>query len=505
MKYLSADILFKEEAVASHFFTTIEPHLEADAWTLNKSLARLQLSPAIPADYFEFSIEAFKQFRNVINIEFYSGTRDEYEEIIRVIFAAGAHLLKLRVRADEYNETERYAAGKRIKKIKECDKEFEGLVIPDVNLEFTRSIGKYNFKKALSMLDQIDLSRIVFEEEHLLALIDDVPSTELTLALIARGALPKNRLIHEDTPLLTSVATMGSTAVLQAFFEAGFDPYQADSSGHTVLHAVLCSNKPGSIDAARYVAEQCAAKLNPVGEDGSPLWEAYYQQSNMAGAKYFRQLGAQSIAPAGFYDELSHEEIIIEAASHGDMDTLKAHFTEADYDIAVRKAIYSQALEMLQWLDSIKKIDWLGVVMTDQFDEAFLREVLLFETPFIFNSGDNADLDFYEMIIDAVAHHPPTLDVIAVYLAGFNGSSRLLRKLGKLGVRFVPALIEHGEQEYPLFKAALGGHLNNITALLEMGAVVPTYEDETFGEFALRSIDKSKAAEAKALFAKYGV
>lgn len=503
MKNFSANILFKEEATANHFFAAIEPHLEADAWTLNKSLARV--SPALPADYSEFSIDLFKQYRNAINIEFYCGTRDEYEEVIKAIFAAGAHMLKLRVSADEYNETERYAAGKRIKKTKEFDKEYESLLIPDVNLEFRRALSRYNFTKAMALLDQVDLANIKFDDEVLVPLIDDVASSELLLILIERGVIPMNHLVWGTTPLFVQAANMGSLDVLKAFFESGLDPYLADDGGCTVLHAVLCCNKPGAIAAARYVAEQCADQLNPMSEDGSPLWEAYYQQSNMAGARYFRQCGALSIAPEGFYDTLSHEEIIAEAAKHGDLPTLKAHFTETDYDIAVRKAIYSQALEVLQWLDSVKKIDWLSVAKTDMFDEAYSREILLFETPFIFTSGDNADFDFVEMIIDAVAHKPTALDVIAVYLAGYNGTSTLLRKLGKLGARFVSALIEHDEQDYPLSIAARRGHLNNIAALLEMGAVVPTYEDETLGEYALRSIDKSKVTEAKALFKKYGV
>ncbi|MFZ6642333.1 hypothetical protein ACO0LL_21600 [Undibacterium sp. TC4M20W] len=503
MKYLSADILFKEESAASQFFAAIHPHLQEDGYLLKQSLARVLAVPPVCA--FEFSIDVCKQYRNVINLEFYGGTRDEYEDIISAFFAAGAYLLKLRVRADEYHETERYAAGKRVKKLKEFDKEYDKLLIADVNLEFTRAISKSAFSKAVALLTQIDKSRVKLDDEHLRTLFIDTESEALVLAMIAQGFFPENLLVAGEVRLFALAANMGSSAVLQAFFELGFNPYLADNDGNDVLHAVLYCQHAGGIAAAEYVATQCAADLDPIGAQGSPLWYAFQEQLNMAGARHFRQHGATSIAPAGFYDELTHEDIIAEAASHADLATLQTHFTPADHAIAVRKAIYSEALEVLQWLDNQQKIDWLAVVETDRFDSFLQREVRLYETPFMFNSGDNADFDFYTMIIDAVAHDKAALDVIAVYLAGYNGSSHLLRKLGSLGARFVPAAIDHGDPEYPLFKAALGGHLNNLATLLEMGAARPEGDGETLGEFALRGMGKHKIAQAKDLFARYGV
>ncbi|MFZ6653897.1 hypothetical protein [Undibacterium sp. TJN19] len=503
MKYLSADILFKDETAASQFFAATQPHLQDDAWTLNKSLTNAGAS--IPSDYSDFSIDAFRQFRNVVHIEFYCGTRDEYEEIIKAFFTTGAHMLKLRVRTDECDETERHVANQRVRNIKQFDQEYDSLVIVDVNLAFSRAIIKSDFVKAINLLEQMDLTSFHFDDEHLLALTNDDTAADLMLALIARGVFTENRLVNEDMRLFSLAAGMGSLAVVKAFFDLGFDPYLADANGSNVLHAVLSCNQAGAIAAAQYVAEQCAANLNPVGEEGSPLWLACYRQANMAGAKYFSQRGAIAIAPDGFYDGLAHADIIAEATSHGDLATLKTHFTVADYDLVLRKAIHGEALDIVLWVDGIQKIDWLRIVETDRFDERFAREVRLFETPFLFASGDNADLDFYDMIIDAVASHPSAIDVMAVYLAGYNGSSRLLRKLGALGAVFGPAPIEHGEAVYPLYKAALGGHLGNIATLLDMGAAVPVMERDSLDKFVLRNIEKNKAEQAKALFVEYGV
>jgi hypothetical protein len=477
-----ADILFKEESAAEAFCAGIEKQLGVSDPDLNKALRNMGAS--IDEDETEFSLDKLRRYRNVANLHFYCG-RGEHDEIIKAFFRLGAHLIRLHVHADEYNELELYAGGKRVKKAKEFNKEYDALAIPDVHLEFARYVTDGNYKKARALLSRINADKVPLDDP-LLTSLTEPGCVDITLHLMEQGVLMENHRVGPDhCPLMVQAAYCANLPLLKAMFERGFNPYDADdgdeeedNNGSTVLHALFYCDKAEAVIACEYVAERCRDNLNPVTQDGSPLWFAYQEQCNIASVPCFRERGAQIIAPPGFYDALGREERVLEAAKHNDLPMLQQHYQAEDHESAVSAALYHQALEVVVWLDAQQAIDWLSNVSSNQFGEAFVRPTPRYETPFMWTNGNNADLAFAEYIVDATAHDAVARDRLAVYLAGFDRAGPLLRKLHRYGATLGAACIEHGESVFPLDRVVSQNRLENAEVLLELGSAVPPPDED---------------------------
>ncbi len=508
MRNYTADILFKKEQAAEQFYDGIHKQLGVSDPDLDKALRNMgaKLDPFSDA----FSLDRMRRYRNVVNLHFYSG-RAEYDVIIAAFFHCGAHLIKLRLEADECDGVELYAAGKRVKKAKEFSKEYDALVIPDAHIEFARQVLDGKYAKARALLPQIDPAKVPYDKP-MLAALTEFEAGDIGVSLLVPGGIDKNLSISysgldddDEDPIMVLTATNGNLPLLKTMFACGFDPYEVGMGTETVLHSVFSGSGPLARAAIEFVADQCKENLNPVTESGSPLWYAYEHRSNLGSAQCFKERGALIIAPDGFYDGLKRADRVRKAAKHNDMPALQAHFQAQDHEMALDAALHARALDVIRWLDARQAIDWFAIVPRDQYGKPFEHPTPRYEIPFMWSDGDNQDLDLIGYIVDATVHNAQARDRLAVYLAAYERAVPLLRKLHQHGATLGAAPIEHGEMDFPLHRAAAKERLENAAVLLELGTYVPTlYYDEPFGPAMIKMIDQDRPAWTR-LFKQHGL
>jgi hypothetical protein len=507
MQDFSAEILFKAEADAESFDQRVVAQLGATDSYFDKVLQSLGAS--LPGARNEFSVERFRRYRNVVSVQFYAGNRSEYRPILSALFQLGAHMVKLHVGADDYNEVELYADGKQTKKKAIFLKEFQSIALPDPTSDFQRALANRNFKRAEALIPQIDVARVTLDDEILEGLMLREAST-IALYLIEQGVIRENRRIGQyPAPLTIRAAYWCNLPVLKALCALGFDPYETNTDGETVLHIVLSSAEFEAIETCRWVVERCKSNLNPVTQCGSPIWHSFESDGYSLLARIFREQGALLIAPEGFYENLSRDEVVVESAKHNDVDTLKTQYQDQDRVAVLCTAVEHAALDVIVWMNDRQSIDWFSEVksVNGRSDDPPLP---LYEQPFQSWDGGNTDLVFLDHLINEIASSVEALDRVAVYISGRSETAPLLRKLHQLGSTLGQVTLCNGDSIFPLWRAMTEGRVDNARTLLELGAPIPDEVGgeplaETFAEQAMNYHDDVDPAAWEALFKQYGL
>ena len=271
---------------------------------------------------YEYNLDSLKTFRNEIQINCYSGRSSETPlQIVAPLCDFGVGIIQISTIYEEGEiENRFFVDGKKAKK-GEYNKQFKKTRLEDDTDKLQRFLSNENFSKAQKIVNDCDLTRISPEDEYLFRLLCSSKYDELCIKLLKAGLFDLGTSDY-NTPWICEVAQNGSTKLLTAFLDYGFDPYDTGDGDTTTFHHCLTGDGKYNVSNCELLLERYSDNLNTTTESGSPLWYGYSQASNIVGCVMFSSLGAKPIAPKGFYDELDTKEVVLKATKHRDIDKL---------------------------------------------------------------------------------------------------------------------------------------------------------------------------------------
>jgi hypothetical protein len=435
------NLLFREEDHATSFFGELEEHQEAAGFELIALINRCCNSD-IESHGFEFDISEMKRFRNEVQISCYTGRSSEMpKEIAGPLCAAGASILRMSVFYEDAPDWDRlyFVEGKKAAK-RTYDKQFKLCKVEDITDQLQRLLSSKKFAQASKIVDECDLSRIQPEDEYRWGLIQAHKHTDLAIKLLHAGLYDQSDSDYKS-PWLPCVAEYGSTVLLREFLDHGVDPYDSgEFGGITTLHQVLSVANERWQDNLQLLLDRCAGNLNPVTEEGSPLWFGFDSLGNIAACVQYQSAGGLVIPPESFYETFSGKALVIEAIKHGDVETAKQHFDSSYHHDALYLGLRYGNFEFVRWLDRQATIDWRDTLdgkiePCDILDE-YLKVVPVFEIPFFFANRPCIDPRLIDYIIDSIPPDVAAYSRLLIYISGMNylpQSTALLQKLLVLG------------------------------------------------------------------------
>ena len=508
------NFLFKKEEDAKSFAGGLVAN-ESDSRHELIALINRYCNSGIDSHGVAFDIGSTKLFRNEVQISCYTGRSSEFPtDIVAPLQSVGCDILKLAALYEDASTWTRihYLNGKKAAR-KQYDEQFKKFKLEDKSDQLQRLLSNERFAKADKIVDDCDLTQLVPEDEYLFSLIATKKHLGLATKLLHAGLFAKGNEYQD--PWLNCVAQYGDTRLLKAFLDDGMDPYAIGESEYlTALHCCLYSGEEQSLENTKLIISRCADNLNPVTEEGSPLWFGYHQLADVASCVLMQQAGAKAIAPDSYYANLDGKELTIEAVKHGDYITAKESFDSDHYYEILYWALRHQCYELVRWLDHDASIDWKKkisseVEFSDEMDKLY-ADLPLYEIPFAFTEGPGCDHRLIDHIIDRIKGSRETYSKLVVYVSRMNympQSVALLTKLVSLGADVDQHAEINGDTEKmcAVEQAMLHECLDNLEYLIEAGAntaIASLPLPESFEDW-LNGYEGETRRRARSLFKKH--
>ncbi len=498
--YVDLNLIFPDTSTADvflkHMHKAIEDEGDELIFTLNSfNETQIKLDED---EKDEYMIEGLEQTDNIIDISLIYGGGELPEVLFTVLSDCGASIISLNIESEDDEDDEEpeklfYHNGIEITKKKDI-KAMLATVPKNLYTDFILLIKQCEYKKAIALFQTLDIQKI--KVDNLIERFStDIEFSEIAIPLIKVGRFDK------DPELISSISDAiiyCNTGVVKEFL-IRLDKTAIINNCADFLNSVVTCNTYSDTEASGFELAQWLVSwlinqgvdLNQVTEYGSVVWFGIEKLNNLPGVRFIQHHGGQSIAPVNFYDNLSIDQIIIQAAKHDDLETLKEvdFLTNRDLcETVIQLSLRYSCFNIVQWLlDNNINIDWFCSVDKFKWKNEQPEELLNFDytkSPYYllpFDLGTQSDDEFSSFILETVALLPNNdspLNYLLCVFSSYHHGNNLIRRTVELGANPGSVVIYDNDDpeliycNYPLY-VAFNDSLESLYCLLELGATVP--------------------------------